>query len=102
MKKNAKTVEMTNKLLGEIFRRSAEELKAMGAEAEEDLLAAIAANAEEAMNQGKEKLVVVLNHAFRIDLGKSEQKDTLGWRVSCKTERISRLDDPDQEVMDLG
>lgn len=102
MGKKRKTVEITNKRLEEIFQRSADQLQEMGAEAEEDLLAMIAATAEEAMNQGKEKLVVVLNHAIRIDLGKSEQKDSLTWRVSCKTERTTRLDDPDQDQMDMG
>ena len=99
--KKSKTVEITNKRLGEIFARSAKQLVEMGVESEEDLLAMIAATAEESMNQGSEKLVVVLNHAIRIDLGKSEQKDSLTWRVSCKTERTTRLDDPDQDQMDL-
>ena len=94
-------VEMTNKLLAKIFRCSADGLVEMGAEVEDELLAAIAAAAAEAMMHGKEGWVMTLSHSIRIDLGKSEQKDTLGWRVSCKTEMASRLDDPDQGQMDL-
>ena len=94
-------VEMTNELLAGIFRRSGDALVEMGAEVEDELLKAIAANAEEAMNHEKKELVMTLSHSIRIDLGKSEQKDTLGWRVSCKTEMSSRLDDPDQGQMDL-
>ena len=93
---------MTNRLLEQIFQRSAKALVGMGAEAEDEILSAIAENAEEAQAQGKNALVMTLNHAIRIDLGKSGQKDSLSFRVSHKIEREGRLDDPDQDEMDLG
>jgi hypothetical protein len=94
---------MNNDKLQAIAQRSASNLVSLFAEGAEAIAAGIAAAAEEAEAQGKESIVVTINHAIRLDLGKDSQSDSLSWAVRHKLETCNAIPDPNQpELPDLA
>jgi hypothetical protein len=92
---------MKSEQLAEIAQKSADALKALIAEGEDDILAIVAAATEEAQNQEREKIVVRIGHVITLDLTRNRQTDSISFAVRRKLETETSITDPDQPEFEL-
>ncbi len=85
-----------------IAKLAAARLPRLFAEAEEEILEAIARVTSEAQHHGKEKLSFTFSHSIKLDLGKDKQEDTLSFGCRTKVGVSGAIPDPDAPEFDLG
>lgn len=92
---------MDSEKLQMIAALSAKRLPILIAEAEEEIMEAIARVTAEAQHHDKEKLVFKLTHSIELDLGKSKQRDGISFGVRVKHQVAGALPDPSNPELGL-
>lgn len=93
---------MDSEKLALIGKLAAARLPRLLAEAETEIMEAIARVTEESQHHGKDKLVFKIGHSIELDLGKNTQRDTISFGVRVKHGVAGALPDPENPELDLG